>query len=107
MQEENDQADELKRILSEIDQQEKNRLRNQVSNLLEEEIDNPKATTQKIDILELPPRKEVHGKYNSVTRLRIEQPFLRFLIVVLVIIIIVLGAYIYWDEELLNLIKNI
>lgn len=99
--EENDQADQLKRIFADVEQ----RGEGEASDIKQQGNSNP--VTPKVDVLNLPPRKEVHGIYKKRTHLRIGRPFLRFVGVLLILIIVVLGAYIYWGEELIAIIKNI
>lgn len=103
----NDQADQLKRILAEVEHQEANRLPGNNSHFHADQSDNSTPPLPKIDVLNLPPRKEIHGIDKTRIRLRLGRPFLRFLVVTLVLIIIVIGAYIYWGEELISLIKKI
>lgn len=57
---------------------------------------------QEIDVLNLPPRKEVHGQQNSTT-LKVSRPLLRFLFVVVLLLIILAGAFVAWGNEWLPL----
>lgn len=105
--EEVDQVEQLRKILAEVEQPEKDQTSETNNQQLKEGQNESISVTPKIDVLKLPPRKEVHGKDNERTRLRIGQPFLRFLIVILILIIIILGTYIYWGKELIIILKNI
>ncbi|WP_100010770.1 hypothetical protein [Lentibacillus sediminis] len=58
---------------------------------------------QEIDVLNLPPRKEVHGQKNS-TSLKVSRPLLRFLFVVVLLLVILAGAFIVWGDEWLPLV---
>lgn len=61
----------------------------------------------KIDVLNLPPRKDVHTNHKRRTRVKIGQPFIRFFVVIILFIISVAGAYYLWGEELITLIKKL
>lgn len=102
-----DQAEQLKKLLAEVDQKEEEQLVHDNEN---QEIDKVAASDPlipKIDVLNLPPRKEIHGNGKNRTRLKIGRPFLRFLVVTLIFILVVISAYIYWGEELISLLKEI
>ena len=62
---------------------------------------------RKIDVLNLPPRTEVHSKNNNRTHLKLGRPFMRLLIVVFIFIIVIIGAYYLWGEELITIINNL
>ncbi|GEN53879.1 hypothetical protein [Halobacillus faecis] len=53
---------------------------------------------EELDILDLPPRKDVHEGKKEKTRWRIHAIWMRFLLVILLILIIVILSYPYWDE---------
>jgi len=99
--EHNDQAEQLKQIFNELQQ---NAVKSE-KNTNDEQYTAEHAIP-KIDVLNLPPRKEVHSN-QSRTRLSISRPFLRFLSVILLIIIIIFGAYYIWGEELIDLLKSL
>src|SRR5690625_2069371 len=100
--EQNDQAEQLKQIFDELQQNaiESGELSNDNQSIDDDSI-------PKIDVLNLPPRKEVHSNNDSRTRLSISRPFLRFLSVIILIIVIILGAYFMWGEELIVLIEGL
>lgn len=77
---EDEQANELRSLFYELEQ------------INEEEKSTVRDETQ-IDVLNLPPRKEVHGK-NSRTKLKLSKPFLRlFIVIVIILFCIVLALY--------------
>ncbi len=49
--------------------------------------------TEKIDILNLPPRKEVHTERKGKINLKISRPLVRLLFVIILLLLIVAGAY--------------
>lgn len=53
---------------------------------------------EELDILDLPPRKDVHDGRKEKTRWRLNAIWMRFLLVILLILIIVILSYPYWDE---------
>ncbi|SDP44812.1 hypothetical protein [Halobacillus aidingensis] len=52
---------------------------------------------EELDILDLPPRKNVHEGRKEKTRWRVNAIWMRFLFVILLILIIVILSYPYWD----------
>lgn len=94
------QAEHLKQIFDELQQNAKKS--GEPSN--EKGADD--HSIPKIDVLNLPPRKEVHGDNNARTRLSISGPFLRFLSVIFLILIVIFGTYFLWGEELVLIIKS-
>ncbi|RDY70124.1 hypothetical protein ACJA3J_11505 [Halobacillus sp. SY10] len=52
---------------------------------------------EELDILDLPPRKDVHEGRKEKTRWRVNAIWMRFLFVILLILIIVILSYPYWD----------
>lgn len=96
-----DQAEQLKQIFDELQQNAPNS--DQPSNE-QEVIDD---SIPKIDILNLPPRREIHDDNHTRTRLSISRPFLRFLSIIIFVIIIVFGAYFFWGEELILIIDGL
>jgi predicted nucleotidyltransferase len=57
--------------------------------------------TRDIDILNLPPRKEVHGKKQGRVRLKTSTYLKRFLIVVFALMIILLTIYFVYGEAII------
>lgn len=53
----------------------------------------------KIDVLDLPPRSEVHGEKKSKVRWKINLIFLRFLLLLFLLIIVLVVTYQYWGKD--------
>lgn len=83
-----DQADELREIFNEITDAEETeeKFGGKVSNK-----DQQEKNSREIDVLQLPPRKEVHVKSNRVG-LKVSKPFLRLIFIIVVIIGVLIGA---------------
>lgn len=96
-----DQAIELRSLLNDVEQGERGKV-NQT-----DKRTHPIEEKQKIDILNLPPRKEVHSHNKKRTHLRIGNPLLRFIVVFIILLSVFTGAYYLWGEELSNLITNL
>ncbi|WP_368651978.1 hypothetical protein AB4Y30_09380 [Ornithinibacillus sp. 4-3] len=57
-----------------------------------------------IDILNLPPRKEVHQENTKRARLKMMgRPLSRFIFVCVILVLILGVAYYFWNDELMNL----
>lgn len=69
-----DQAEELKQLFGEVNQNQSNHLQNN------------QDLEPKMDILNLPPRKEVHKDSGKGFNLSVSKPSLRFISVVLILI---------------------
>jgi len=61
---------------------------------------------RKVDILNLPPRKEVHQKKGWI-KVKFSRPFVRFLLVCVLFIMIIFGTYYYWGDDILDIIKQL
>lgn len=55
-----------------------------------------------IDVLDLPPRSEIHQNKSKKTRLKINLIFLRFLLILFLLIIILVITYQYWGKDFLE-----
>lgn len=96
-----DQAAELKKIFEEVEQ-------NEVSEENEWlEVDAPLQEVREIDILNLPPRKDVHNEDTKRARLNLGKPFIRLISVIITLMVIIAGSYYLWGEELLIVIKDL
>lgn len=98
--EHNDQAEQLKQIFDELQEHAIK------SGEPQTEQQTEAYSPPKIDVLNLPPRKEVHSNHGR-TRLKISGPFLRLLTVILLMLAVIIGAYYTWGEELINLIQGL
>lgn len=92
-----DQADELRKLLIEV-QQNDDLPTEQKSTTTEQ------ANHREIDILNLPPRKEVHSGKKR-TKLKISKPFKRLLVVMILLILLLAGAIYIWGAEWLEIIN--
>lgn len=91
-----DQSYELQKLIQDVDIKPS-------ENNLEDEANNDDLNIQEdIDVLNLPPRKDVH-KMKSRIHFKMSKAFLRFMFVVLIIVIILIGTYYYVGEDFLNL----
>ncbi|HLQ73733.1 MAG TPA: hypothetical protein VK125_05830 [Bacillota bacterium] len=90
-----DQASDLKQMFDEINQNERK----------DETVDSSKERERnQIDILNLPPRKEVHSN-NTTFKITINRSLLRMVFVV--IILVVLLVFYLWEDEVLELLNNL
>lgn len=95
---ERDQAEELRRLVYDVQ-----------SNQGNDDDQHEKDFTpekREIDILNLPPRKEVHGMKQQRVRLKTSKSLKRFLLVIMVLIIIVGSIYYLYSEELIKFFSN-
>lgn len=90
-----DQANELRMLFNEVEQGNENR----DETVDEHEMIDDNAKLRTIDVLNLPPRKEIHMN-NKRTKLRLSRPFIRFVFISLLVIAILIGALYLWDGEL-------
>ncbi len=72
----------------------------------ETNTDKNTETKREVDILNLPPRKEIHSA-NAGMHFRVNKPLFRFLFVLFLLIIILIGAYYFWDNELFSFVNFI
>ncbi|HLQ71504.1 MAG TPA: hypothetical protein VK142_06850 [Bacillota bacterium] len=97
---ENVPSKELEKLLSEVVPKESS------NDGQAEEPEKEADTTQKIDVLNLPPRKEVHGGKAKRMKIKVTKPYFRLIIVVFLIIILFAGGFYLWGEDLVNLIQH-
>lgn len=94
---EQDQADDLRELFLEATNN---------PTVSEEEEVSEQVNHREIDILDLPPRKEVHGS-NGPMKMKLSKPLLRFIFIsLLVITIIIVGLY-FFDGEITDLINQL
>ncbi|MBP1949536.1 hypothetical protein [Virgibacillus litoralis] len=99
-----DQADELRKLFNEVQEE------SVQSVPVVDGVNEDSETDQKerdVDILNLPPRKEVHSTNNKRTRVRLSGASLRLVIVVIIILVFLGGAYYFWGQELMDVITSI
>ncbi|NBJ70466.1 MULTISPECIES: hypothetical protein [Clostridia] len=89
----NDQATQLRQMVQGVSETE--------TSIDEQERDDKELETD-TDILNLPPRKEVHRRKKQSTRLKIGHPLQRLLFIILLLVVIIVGAYFFIGEELLS-----
>lgn len=109
--ESDDQASELRKLLDEVENtQEETNPEETTHQRIEAEAD---TDTEKesnrelnIDILNLPPRKEIHGSTKSHTRLKMSNPSKRLITVAVLLVVLFVAMFYFWGEELLDVIEN-
>ena len=94
-----DQANELRQLLNEVEQGEQ-------TNKVDNEIIEETVSRREIDILKLPPRKEIHTQ-NKRAKLKVSKPFLRLLFISLFVIAILIGAFYLWEGELATFLNEL
>ncbi|WP_099158390.1 hypothetical protein [Virgibacillus ndiopensis] len=97
-----DQASELRKLVNEVQQEEL--VESTETNDFTEENEIKTEETREVDILNLPPRKEVHSKNNTRAHVKMSKPFMRLVLVIVIILAVLFGLYYVWGEELLNVI---
>ncbi|MGY0691801.1 hypothetical protein ACW2QC_03280 [Virgibacillus sp. FSP13] len=97
-----DQATELRKLVNEVQEGQANTSFDNHSSA-EESTDDLEQIDWGVDILNLPPRKEVHAKDDQRTHMKISRPFIRLLLVIIITLGILVGLYYVWGDELLHL----
>ena len=87
------QADELKKIFQEVEQHE-----NKIQEPVEEQTD--EEPRPKIDVLNLPPRKEVHRTQSKGFRIKFSKPFGRLLFAIIILLTIVIIILYFWQDDI-------
>lgn len=82
-----EETDELKALLAEVSQGERS-------------IEKYEDIQSTIDILDLPPRTEVHKSNTRKLKVKIKSPIVRFIFVLLLISVIIFLAYYYLGDDL-------
>jgi len=89
MDEEQDQASELRKLINEVEVPDTEKARKKEKN------------EREIDILNLPPRKDVHHSKKSKTRMKLNSPVLRLIFVILLMIVVIAGTiYLFVNDGL-------
>lgn len=63
-----------------------------------------RGETRGVDVLNLPPRKEVHGQKQRA-KIKISSSLIRLVLVIMILVVILGGGYYIWGEELIHLFK--
>lgn len=95
-----DQATQLKKLFEEVQQVDNE------TQPITEKVQDDSFFEREMDVLNLPPRKEVHSRNPSRAKLKLNAPFIRFIFVVIILIGVVSGAYFVWGEDLITIINN-
>ncbi|HLS60377.1 MAG TPA: hypothetical protein VK044_04535 [Virgibacillus sp.] len=61
---------------------------------------------QKLDVLNLPPRKEVHSKTKLRTRIKFGTATVRLFVVLIILIALIIGVYTYWGNDLSGIMNQ-
>lgn len=96
-----DQEMELRKLLDEVQQSETDipsPENNENKEVPEEKRD--------VDILDLPPRKEVHSHNKKRTRFKISSALVRLFTVIIILVLLLAGTFYLWGEGLRNIITN-
>lgn len=101
---ESDQAKELRKLLSDVQQSESS---NYTTTTTENDTHQTLDNTKKIDVLNLPPRKEIHNGKSRHIKIKVTKPYIRLIVVVLLITFLFAGGFYMWGQELVNMIKQI
>lgn len=83
------QADRLQQLFSEISQNEPDEEASEAE-VVEEQTENAEKN---IDILNLPPRSDVHISKGRWIKITFRRPLIRFLFITLILILIIIGIY--------------
>ncbi|NMA90899.1 MAG: hypothetical protein GX972_06170 [Amphibacillus sp.] len=84
-----DQAEALRQQLAEINQQNPTEESTEFFN---------KRNDQEIDILNLPPRSQIHQKDKFKLRMKMSGAFLRLITILIFVILILLLSFNYWKQ---------
>ncbi|MFB4166352.1 hypothetical protein [Virgibacillus sp. JSM 102003] len=105
--ERSDQADELRKLFNEVQEESVQPAQLDKGETGSSEIEQHVEHVREVDILNLPPRSEVHSASNKRTRVKLSGASLRLIIVVFIFLALLGGAYYLWGQELMEVIKNI
>ncbi|MBU5466290.1 hypothetical protein KQI49_05515 [Virgibacillus sp. MSJ-26] len=90
-----DQATELRKLISEVE------AKDDVKNPTNEE--RKQEPRRQIDILDLPPRKEIHSKKKSRVHFKLNRSVLRLIVVFLLVAAVIVGVIYLFENDLLQL----
>ncbi|WP_164668737.1 hypothetical protein [Virgibacillus doumboii] len=95
-------TDELRNLLDEV--------QGSSEKPLPEENDDKEETNdtdeREVDILNLPPRKEVHNSDNGRVHFKFSGALLRLIFVIVIIVLVVGGSYILLGDELIEIYNS-
>ncbi|MHA6251075.1 hypothetical protein [Oceanobacillus sp. CAU 1775] len=92
-----DQANELRELFKEVTSEE----------TLPQEVEEVSDVNHRvIDVLNLPPRKEVHTSSGPM-KMKMSKPLMRFIFISLLVITIIIVALYFFDGEITNLINKL
>ncbi|GAB3052689.1 hypothetical protein [Virgibacillus ainsalahensis] len=60
---------------------------------------------KEIDVLNLPPRKEIHSTKKKRTHFKINFPLVRFLVVIIILLCVITGVYFVWEDAFIQFIN--
>ncbi|MGM8365319.1 hypothetical protein ACLIBG_07520 [Virgibacillus sp. W0181] len=98
---EDHQAAKLQQLFAEINHEGTKDEPNEPENNGSNKDDDAQDMIDKVDILNLPPRSEIHGSKNKNTRIKFKMPFIRIVAVIILLIIVSGLAYYMYLNELL------
>ncbi|WP_077326738.1 hypothetical protein [Virgibacillus siamensis] len=98
---EDEQAKELKRLFNEVQNGESKAEKTDEVRPVRET-----GEVREIDILNLPPRKEVHSNTKHRTTFKINGALLRLIIVILLLILVIAGMYYMWGNDVLEIFNH-
>lgn len=87
---EDNQAIKLQQLFAEVN--------NQAEEVTETTVDKELI---EVDVLNLPPRSEVHQKSKLRLRMNVRRPVWRFLLVILILVGIITGVYFMFGEQII------
>ncbi|GAA0444113.1 hypothetical protein GCM10008983_21820 [Lentibacillus halophilus] len=120
----NDQAKDLRELVDEVESeenkkdgwnegtsQETNESSRNRSNIhgveaMSEHEKRDTSARQQVDILDLPPRRDVHTVKHKRVKMKLNRASWRMLSVIIVLLILFGGAFFLWDNELFELIQR-
>jgi hypothetical protein len=105
--ESNDQAKELRELLQEVNNhnvEENKHSKDDEQNLFidDEAINQEEYEVKTMDVLNLPPRKEVHSQKKNRTQFKLSRPFIR-LTIVAVLLLMVIGLLLFYGDAVMTI----
>lgn len=91
-----DQAAELRKLIGEVESNQK--ISNEETNIKV----SPEEKEQEVDILNLPPRKEVHSGIKTPLKLKVSKSVVRLLFIVVIVLAIVVGVILLNEYDVID-----